>query len=65
MGFINFSRASHTKWLNTLKLFVGKKPTNSVSAFDHFVGLALKLLTFQDRHFSDLLKLNPTLSSVK
>ena len=31
-----------TKWSNTLKKFVGKLPTNCLSVFDHFVGLALK-----------------------
>ena len=31
-----------TKWSNTLKQFVGKLPTNCLSVFDHFVGLALK-----------------------
>ena len=34
-----------TKWSNTFKLFVGKLPTNCLSVFDHFVGLALKGLT--------------------
>ena len=33
-----------TKWSNTLKQFVGKFPTNCLSVFDHFVGLALKVL---------------------
>ena len=37
--------ASITKWSNTLKQFVGKLPTNCLSVFDHFVGLALKGLT--------------------
>ena len=32
--------ANPTKWLNTLKHFVGKLP--SLSVFDHFVWLALK-----------------------
>ena len=36
---------SITKWSNTLKQFVGKLPTNCLSVFDHFVGLALKRLT--------------------
>ena len=27
---------------NTVKQFVGKLPTNCLSVFDHFVGLALK-----------------------
>ena len=31
-----------TKWSNTLKLFVGSLPTNCLSVFDHFVGLAFK-----------------------
>ena len=31
-----------TKWSNILKQFVGKLPTNSLSVFDHFVGLTLK-----------------------
>ena len=35
-------RANPTKWSNTLKQFVGILPTNCLSVFDHFVGLALK-----------------------
>ena len=34
--------ANPTKWLNTLKQFIGNLPTNCLSVFDHFVGLALK-----------------------
>ena len=34
--------ANPTKWSNTFKQFVGKLPTNCLSVFDHFVGLALK-----------------------
>ena len=34
--------ANPTKWSNTLKQFVGNLPTNCLSVFDHFVGLALK-----------------------
>ena len=34
--------ANPTKWSNTLKQFVGKLPTNCLSVFDHFEGLALK-----------------------
>ena len=34
--------AKLTKWSNTLKQFVVKLPTNCLSVFDHFVGLALK-----------------------
>ena len=30
------------KWSNTLKQFIGKLPTNCLSVFDRFVGLALK-----------------------
>ena len=33
-----------TKWSNTLKQFVRKLPTNCLSVFYHFVGLALKVL---------------------
>ena len=34
--------ANPTKRSNALKHFVGKLPTNCVSVFDYFVGLALK-----------------------
>ena len=33
-----------TKWSNTIKLFVSNMPTNCLSVFDYFVGLALKEL---------------------
>ena len=36
-----FKRQPH-KILNTLKQFIGKLPMNSLSVFDHFVGLTLK-----------------------
>ena len=36
-----------TKWSNTLKQFVCKLPTNFLSMFDHFVGLALKGLILE------------------
>ena len=39
---INPLSTNFTKWSNTLKQFVGKLPTNCLSVFDHFVGLALK-----------------------
>ena len=39
---INPLCANFTKWSNTLKQFVGKLPTNFLSVFDHFMGLALK-----------------------
>ena len=42
---INPLSAKFIKWSNTLKQFVGKLPTNCLSVFDHFSGLALKGLT--------------------
>ena len=42
---INPLSANLTKWSNTLKRFVGKLPTNCLSVFDHFLGLAFKGLT--------------------
>ena len=36
--------ANPTKWSNTLKQFVGNLPTNCLSVFGHFMGLAHKLL---------------------
>ena len=45
--------ANFTKCPNTLKQFVGKLPTNCLSVFDHFVGLALKGL---------IPKLNPSIN---
>ena len=39
---LNPLNAKFIKWSNTLKQFVGKLPTNCLSVFDHFVGLALK-----------------------
>ena len=32
------------KWSNTLKQLIGSLPANYLSVFDHFVGLALKVL---------------------
>ena len=43
---INHLSTNFTKWSNTLKQFVGNLPTNCLSVFDHFVGLALKGLIF-------------------
>ena len=40
--------ANFTKWSNTLKQFVGNLRTNYLSVFDHFVGLALKGLSFRE-----------------
>ena len=45
LNFANFSTllsANPIKWSNTLKQLVGNLPTNCLSVFDHFVGLALK-----------------------
>ena len=42
---INPLSANIKKWSNTIKQFVDKFPTNCLSVFDHFVGLALKGLT--------------------
>ena len=39
---VNPLSANSTKWSNTLKQFVGNKPTSCWSVFGHFVGLALK-----------------------
>ena len=41
---VNPLSANPTKWSNTLKQFVGNLPMNYLSVFDHFVGLALKVL---------------------
>ena len=41
-GSINPLNPNLTKWSETLKQFVGKLPTNCLSVFDHFVGLAFK-----------------------
>ena len=42
---INPLGSNPTKWSNTLKQFIEKLPTNCLSVFDHFVGLALKGLS--------------------
>ena len=42
--FVNPLSANFTKQSNTLKQFVGNLPTNYLSVFDHFVGLALNRL---------------------
>ena len=41
---LNPFSANFTKWSITLKQFVGNLPSNCVSVFDPFVGLALNLL---------------------
>ena len=38
--FLNSLSINPTKWLNTLKQFVGNLPTNYFSVFNHFVKLA-------------------------
>ena len=43
---VNPLSAKFIKWSNAIKQFVGKLPTNCLSVFDHFVGLALKGLNF-------------------
>ena len=45
LNFVNPLSANPTKLSNTLKQFVSKLPTNWLSVFDHFAGLALKVLT--------------------
>ena len=49
---LNPLSVNHTKWSNTPKQSVGCKPTNCLSVFDHFAGLALKGLT-QYKELSD------------
>ena len=41
---INPLSVNFTKWTNALKQFVSNLPTNCLSVFGHFVGLALKWL---------------------
>ena len=43
---VNPLRPTSTKWSNTLTHFVGRLPTNCLSVFYHFVGLALKRFTW-------------------
>ena len=45
MESLNPLSAKPIKWSKTLKLFVGNLPTNCLSVFDHFVGLARKGLS--------------------
>ena len=44
--------ANFTKWSNTPKKFVGNLPTNCLSVFDNFVGLALKGLNASSCYLS-------------
>ena len=46
---VNPLSAKLTKWPDTLKQFVGNLPTNCLSVFGHFVGLALKGLSVAGR----------------
>ena len=43
---INLLSANPTKWSNTLSHSVGNLPTNCLSVFSHFVGLALTNVSF-------------------
>ena len=45
---------SSKKWSNTSKQFVAKLLTNCLSVFDHFVGLALKVLKLLQNNLSYL-----------
>ena len=47
-GFFNPLSANPTKWSNTLKQFVDNLPTNCLSVFDNFAGLARKRLTLEN-----------------
>ena len=51
---INSLCINPTKWLNTLKQFVGNLPTNCFSVFDHFVKLALKGLKSDIRNIINI-----------
>ena len=50
MRILNSLSANFTKWSNTLKQFVGNLPTNYLSVFGHFVGLALKGLIIENKN---------------
>ena len=73
--YVNHLSANFKKWSNTLKQFVGKWPTNCLSVFDHFVGLALKVLNilevkelpwldFQNKIFTFTFSINQTETSL-
>ena len=53
----NSLSANFTKWSNKLKQFVGNLPTNRLSVFDHFVGLALKGIIMANRTYTNMLLL--------
>ena len=52
---LNPLSANFTKWSNTLKQFVGNLPTNCLSVFEHFVGLALKGLKYHHNRLDQTL----------
>ena len=63
--------ANFTKWSNILKQFVAKLPTNCLSVFDHFVGLAVKgvrinccLMITNQSYISQLLTKNRSLKKL-
>ena len=63
---LNPLSTNFTKWSNTLKQFIDKLPTDCLSVFNHFVGLALKGLTARKNFvfILQLRKLKPFLSIV-
>ena len=62
--FLNPLSANFTKWSNTLKQFVGKLPTNCLSVFDHFGGLARKgLKLIKNKRAKQNSKLTKSLSA--
>ena len=54
---LNTLSVNPTKWSNTLKQIRRLLPTNCLSMFDHFVGLALKGLTNLRRIFPSYKKI--------
>ena len=51
LKLINPLSTNPTKWSNILKQFVGNFPTNCLSVFDRFAGLALKGLDWVNKYF--------------
>ena len=54
---VNPLRDNPTKRSNSLKQFVGNLPTNCLSVFDHFAGLALKGLSYTNNQVDQLFQL--------
>ena len=54
LAYNNHLSANPTKWLNTLKHFVGNLTTNCLSVSDHFVGVALKEISMIYLNKNDL-----------